>query len=36
MADGAQKDGIELLELLQRAVRQDLAGALVALTGSAR
>jgi hypothetical protein len=31
MADGAQKNGVELLELFQRAVGQDLAGALVAL-----
>jgi hypothetical protein len=32
MADGAQENGIELLELLQCTVRQDLAGALVALS----
>jgi len=31
MADGAQENGIELLELLQCTVRQDLAGALLAL-----
>jgi hypothetical protein len=35
MADGAQENGIELLELLQCTVRQDLAGALVALARSA-
>ena len=33
MADCAQKNGVELLELFQRAVGQDLAGALVALAG---
>ena len=31
MADGAEEHGIELLELLERAVGQDLAGPLVAL-----
>jgi hypothetical protein len=36
MADGAQKNGVELLELFQRAVGQDLAGALVALAGYSR
>jgi hypothetical protein len=32
MADGAQEDGVELLELFDRNVGQDLAGALVALS----
>jgi hypothetical protein len=32
MADGAQENGVEFLELFDRTVGQDLAGALVALT----
>jgi hypothetical protein len=35
MADGAQKNGVEFLELFDRTVGQDLAGALVALTSGA-
>ena len=34
MADGAQEHGIELLELIDRAVGQDFAGSLVALAGN--
>jgi hypothetical protein len=33
LCHGAQEHGIELLEFLNRAVGQDLAGALVALAG---
>ena len=33
MADGAQKNGVEFLELFQRTVGKNFAGTLVALTG---